>query len=139
MIVVSYFTAADWNSYWGSPGASGFYDTTSGNYYQYALNQGAGNYLYNASDPTITITLVGQVFQGTYSAQIVPGFNALCIAPPIVAGIDSPTFGFVGKSDPNGANNDVLYVPAAGGGYNIASYFTAADWDIYWKVRPWKP
>ena len=130
--IVSYFTAADWNSYWGSPGAAGFYDITSGNYYSLSLATGKGNYLHNASDPTITITLVGQVFQGTYSAQIVPGFNALCLAPPIVASIDSAPFNFVGQSDPNGNNNDTLYVPAAGGGYHLASYFTGPDWDSYW-------
>src|ERR1035438_1350847 len=131
--IVSYFSAADWNAYWGSPGPAGFYDIGSGIQYNLALNQGAGNYLFNpAGNPTATITLVGTVVQGASTITIHQGFNALSIIQPVSTNIDSALTGFVGTSDPNGANNDVLYVPAAGGGYGIALYFSAADWNTYW-------
>ena len=130
--ILSYFSAADWNTYWGSPGPAGFYDIGSGTLYNLALNQGAGNYLFNpAGNPTDTITLVGTVVQGTNTITIHQGFNALSIIQPLNTNIDSTLTGFVGTSDPNGANNDVLYVPAVSG-YGIALYFSAADWNTYW-------
>jgi hypothetical protein len=104
---------------------AGFYDN-GGNYANSAiLNQGSGAFIQNPGAAPLTVTFTGNVIQGTNVLSIKPGFNALSIIEPVSTNIDSTLCGFVGTSDPNGLNNDVLYI--FNNGWTPLFYYNASD------------
>jgi len=128
--IVSYFTGADADSWFGNSGSvNGFYDAT-GVMVSLQLNQGSGSFLYNAASVGLTNTMVGNVVLGTNTVNIIKGYNIYSIIQPISTNIASTAAfaNFPGTSDVNGANNDVLYL-WNGNGYQITQYFTGADAD----------
>lgn len=130
--VYQYFIGADADTYFlGSGSVNGFYDPT-GTLITSSLNQGSGSFLYNASNVALTNTMVGNVVIGTNTLSVVHGFNIYSIVQPISTNLtSSATFAnFPGTSDPNGVNNDTLYM-WNGNGYNVYQYFTGADADAY--------
>jgi hypothetical protein len=122
-----YYTGSDAYNYFllNSVGTNGFYDA-SGNYITSSLPQGIGAFLYNPNAGAITATVVGTVAQQTNLLTITPGFNLLSLPDPISTNIESSLGGFVGTSDPNGINNDVLY-KWNGSQYSAYQYFTGTD------------
>jgi len=125
-----WFTAADADTWFGADSGNGWYDIV-GNYINLVLNQGGGFFLRNTeSGGSQTVTLTGQVQQGTNSITVAQGFNALSIVPPLSTNIDSSLLGFPGTSDPNSITNDVMYV-WNGNAFSAVYYFTAADADTW--------
>ena len=103
-----YFTGADADAnFFASGSVSGFYDTI-GNLITTPLVQSAGAFLYNPN-AAITATVVGTVPQTTNIVAIHSGFNLLALPIPVSTNIESTIGGFVGASDPNGVNNDVIF------------------------------
>lgn len=130
--IYQYFIGADANTYFLSSGSvNGFYDA-SGALVVLSLNQGSGSFLYNPSNVGLTNTMVGTVVMGTNTLSIIPGYNIYSIIQPISTNIaSSATFAnFPGTSDPNGVQNDLLYL-WNGNGYGIYQYFTGADANTY--------
>ena len=126
--VYQYYTGADADYNYGLSGSlAGWYDP-AGNYITATLPQGAGSFLYNPSTTNITVTVVGTVPQGTNVLSIKQGFNMLSIVEPVSTNLESGLVGFPGTSDPNGANNDVLY-KWNGGGYGVYQFYIGADAD----------
>jgi len=125
----TYYTASDADGILGQNFGNGWYQS-DGTLGTGAIKQGAGNFIKNFSPQPITLTLVGQVPQGTNNINIMPGFSTYSIVPPISTNIDSTLLGFPGQSDPNGVTNDVyyLFLPATQN-YFQATYFTASDAD----------
>jgi len=124
-----FYTAADADNQFGQNFGNGWYDS-GGNLITKTLDQGAGTFIGNPSPSAITLTLVGQVPQGTNFIKVTPGFNTYSVVPPIVTNLDSTLLAFPGQSDPNAITNDVVYIfsPTAGL-YNSYSYYTAVDAD----------
>jgi hypothetical protein len=112
-----YYSAAD------SGGSAGFYDV-QGNYaVGVKLKQSSASFIVNPGSAASTLTFVGNVVQGTNLIPVGVGFNALSIVPPVSTNITS--MGFVGLSDPNGINNDVLF--KYNNGWTPFQYYSAAD------------
>jgi hypothetical protein len=125
----AYYTASDADNALGQNEGNGWY-TPDGNLGSGSVKQGAGSFLKNSSPQPITVTLIGQVPQGTNNVLITPGFNTYCIVPPISTNIDATLLGFPGQSDPNGQTNDTYYLfQPASQSYFQASYYTAVDAD----------
>ena len=123
-----YFTGADAdNNFFASGSVAGFYDTI-GNLLTSPLSQGVGAFLYNPNAGIVTATVVGTVPQTTNVISIASGFNLLSLPVPVSTNLESSIGGFVGTSDPNAVNNDVLFL-FSGGGYSSYQYFTGADAD----------
>ena len=125
----TYYNASDADNSLGQNEGNGWYlaDGTLG---VGSVKQGAGTFLKNASPQPITVTLVGQVPQGTNNVLITPGYNTYCIVPPISTNIDCTLLGFPGQSDGNGVTNDVYYLfQPQSQNYFSAVYYTAADAD----------
>jgi len=128
-VTYTYFNASDADNVLGQNEGNGWY-LGDGSLGVGALKQGAGEFIKNASPQPITLTLVGQVPQGTNVVPIYPGFSTYCIVPPISTNIDATLLGFPGQSDPNGNTNDVYYLfRPESQSYFSATYYTAADAD----------
>lgn len=128
--IYQYFTGADAdNNFFLSGSVNGFYNAV-GTLINTPLNQGSGSFLYNPAGVALTNTMVGNVVIGTNTLSITHGFNMYSIVQPISTNIaSSASFAnYPGTSDPNGVNNDTLYL-WNGNGYNIYQYFTGADAD----------
>jgi len=125
--VYYYFTDADAQNQFDPTFGNGWY-TGGGAFANVSLNQGAhgGNFLKNASTSPLTITLVGQVLQGTNVISITPGFNTYSIGEPVSTNLNSALINFPGTSDPNFITNDVYY-HYNGSGYDVLYYFTDVD------------
>jgi hypothetical protein len=128
--VFSYYIAVDADNQFGQDFGNGWYDG-GGNLANVSLNQGAGggHFLFNPSGTALTnITIVGTVMQATNVYVVHQGFNTYTLPEPVSTNIDSALVNFPGTSDPNGINNDVYY-HFNGSGYNVLTYYTAADAD----------
>jgi hypothetical protein len=82
---------------------------------------------YNNTNP-ITVTVTGNVAQGTNILTLNQGYSLVGSPVPVSTNICSDAVGFVGYSDVNGVNNDVIWLwnPAVGQ-YSSFQYFNAAD------------
>jgi len=128
--VYYWYTAADADNQFGQNFGDGWYDS-GGGIHNVVLNQGGGFFLANAENVGLqTVTLTGQVQQGTNTLPINTGYNALSIVPPLSTNIDCALLNTpnVWTSDPNGTTNDALNI-WTGSGYRIAYYYTATDAD----------
>jgi len=129
-----YFNAAD-AATWGATSAGpGFFDKTTGDRCPTAIVQGRAAFLYNAAPGTITLTLTGNVLQGTNAVvSIVSGYNMLSLPVPVatnacVTDYGIPTTLFSQSVDPPDANgNDAMYLWNPGSGYTTWYYFNASD------------
>jgi hypothetical protein len=122
-----YFTDADAQFNFGTASqGNGWYDG-GGLIHNDNLNQGGAAFIINPQTTNITLTLVGQVVQGSYRLTVAPGYNGLSLIPPVATNLT--TFAsFPGFSDPNGANGDSLNVwDDSIQSYHTTVYFTDAD------------
>jgi len=122
-----YFTDADAQNNFGTPSqGNGWYDG-NGFIVNTNLPQGAASFIINPLATNITLTLVGQVVQGSYSLPVAPGYNGLSLIPPV--GTNLTSFAqFPGFSDPNGAIGDSLNVwDDSIQSYRTTVFFTDAD------------
>ena len=105
---------------------NGYYDA-GGTVHHVNFAQGLGAFMINPAATNITLTLVGQVVQGTYSTSVGPGYSALSLTPPV--GTNISTFAnFPGFSDPNGILNDVQNVwDDSIQNYRSTYYYTESD------------
>jgi len=127
-----YFTGADADNYFLASGsATGFYDS-GGGYVTTPLGIGAGAFLQNVAGVDLTATVVGTVAQGTNIITLGHAFSLVASPIPVSTNIASALEGFIGHSDPGGANNDVAWTWNAGTQqYGSFQYFTGADADNY--------
>jgi len=146
-----YFNAADANTWNGTPTA-GFYDL-SGDFITDTVQQGQAAFIHNVNNlgntAPMTLTLLGQVLQGTNVFTIVPGNNFISLAVPIDCTTNNPigpTFGLpsnltstnlisgVNGGYPDPQLNDTIYV-WSGTTWNGWYYFNAADANV-WNGTP---
>lgn len=122
-----YFTDADAGNQFDPTHGNGWY-TAGGDLSTNTLVQGprGGNFIKNASSAPLTITMVGQVLQGTNVYTISPGFNTYTLSEPVSTNLNNSLIGFPATSDPNFAQNDAYY-HYNGVTYDILYYFTDAD------------
>jgi len=114
-----------------SGSATGFYDS-GGGYVTTPLGIGAGAFLQNVAGVDLTATVVGTVAQGTNIITLGHAFSLVASPIPVSTNIASALEGFIGHSDPGGANNDVAWTWNAGTQqYGSFQYFTGADADNY--------
>lgn len=125
--IFAYYTGADAAEQFDPSFGSGWYDT-SGNFASVALKQGAGggHFIKNPASTNITITVVGQVLQGTNVYTIAPGFNTYTFAEPVSTNLNSSLVNFPATSSAAGNIND-QYFHFNGSGYDILTYYTSAD------------
>jgi hypothetical protein len=131
--ILSYFNQSDANAYWGN-NAAGWYDG-SGTLQNIPLNQGAGAFIYNAANSSMTLSVVGTVPQGTNVINVPKGFNTYALVEPVSTNLDSALVGFPAVSDSNGVTNDVYYGWTGSGFGTILSYFNQNDANTYWGVN----
>jgi len=125
--VYTWFLDADANAAFGASAGNGWYDG-NGNLAVDQLKNGAGSFLYNASNGPITNTIAGTVTQGMTAQTVQPGFNALSITPALSTNLDSSLIQFPAASSPDGTLNDVYYKWKGGtAGYSVFTYFVDAD------------
>jgi hypothetical protein len=129
-IILTYFTVADADAYFGADFGNGWYDG-NGNLSSQAITPGVAGFIYNGASGSITNTFVGTVPQGTNLLAIPTGFKTFSIVEPVSTNIDSVLTAFPGTSDPNGNNNDTYYLWTGTGFGVILQYFTAADANTY--------
>ena len=119
-----YFNAAD-----ASPSPAGWYDG-AGNYATNLLNPGMAVFFANSAPSNITVTLTGQVDQGTNAAGVVvPGFNYYS-EPTALAGtsLDNTNVNFPAYDPYPAAGLNDTYQSWTGTGYGpVLTYFNAAD------------
>ena len=128
-----YYNSADAASDWS--GSAGWYDG-GGNYYNTPLVPGESAFLYNYGNTVsnLTVTLVGTVPQTTNVYTIVQGYNLFSLATPISTNLVSELGNFSGTSDPNGINNDEIYLwNATAQQYQTLFYYNAADASSDWN------
>jgi hypothetical protein len=125
--IYAYYTDTDAQNQFDPTFGDGWY-ASDGTFANVSLGQGTGggHFLRNASASPITVTLVGQVLQGTNSYTVKPGFNTYNIPEPVSTNLDSTLVNFPGTSDPNGILNDVYY-HYNGANYDILTYYTDVD------------
>jgi len=122
-----YFTQADAIDQLGAaPGqGNGWYDA-GGVIHHDNFRQGLGSFIINPQATNITMTIVGQVVQGSYSTTVAPGYNAFSLTPPVGTNISSFAQ-FPGFSDPNVITGDSLNVwDSSIQNYRTTIYFTEA-------------
>jgi hypothetical protein len=127
-----YFTGADADNYFLASGSkNGFYDT-GGNLQNKTLPIGQAAFLQNKAPATITVTMVGNVAQGTNIQNFVQGYTLVGSPIPVSTNLVSPVINYTGTSDPNGVNNDVIWLwnPVTSQ-YGSFQYFKGADADNY--------
>lgn len=115
-----YFNTAD-----ASPSAPGWYDLNTGNYATNTLNPSQAAFLQNPSGSAITVTLTGQVDQGTNTWTPVTTGLSFYSEPVPLAGtpLDSTNVNFPALSS---VDYYQAYSPATGYGDAI-QYYNAAD------------
>jgi hypothetical protein len=125
-----YFTGADAdNNFLLSGSVNGFYDN-SGDLINANLPVGKAAFLQNPSGSAITATMVGTVSQGTNVITLQQGYNLITSPIPVSTNLTSSVLGFVGTSDPNAVNNDVVWTWNPNiSQYSAYQYFTGADAD----------
>ena len=125
-----YFLGADADAnFLASGSVNGFYDA-SGNLISTPLVQSSSAFLYNPfTGSAVTATVVGTVPQTTNVVAIHSGFNLLALPIPVSTNLESNIGGFVGASDPNGINNDVIFKFGTGGSWSSYQFFTGSDAD----------
>ena len=126
-----YFNAAD-AATWGATSAGpGFFDASTGDKLNANLSQGQAVFLHNAAGSPITITLTGNVLQGTNTLpSINNGYQLVSIPQPIATNAAVANYGLPALTSqpldpPSAYNNDVMYL--YNGGYFTYYYFNAAD------------
>jgi len=134
-----FFTAADANTWNGTP-VAGWYDLL-GNMANFNLSANKAAFIQNHSASAMTVTTVGNVLQGTNAIYtITAGYNLICLAEPIstnpiVAGYGLPANMTSAPNDPPTINsNDAIFV-WNGVSYATYYYFTAADANT-WNGTP---
>lgn len=127
-----YFNQADATTWEGFASPAGWYDL-AGNMADVKLTSNKAAFIYNHSSSPMTITTVGNVFQGTnVLTTINPGYNLVSLSVPIstnpaTAGYGLPTNLTSSPIDPpDPSRNDVLY-SWNGSGYTLFYYFNQAD------------
>jgi predicted heme/steroid binding protein len=131
-LTVQYYNAADAASWWGGTQA-GFYDL-GGNFVDPALPPGSSFFMqnYNNTSSNLTVTLVGSVLQQTNVVAITPGYQTVALGAPVATSLVLSN-NYVGVSDPNGVNNDVLYSwNVSGQGFLTLQYYNLADAISWW-------
>jgi len=126
-----YFTGADAdNNFLTSGSVNGFYDT-SGNLQPATLPVGQGAFIENHGNTSpLTFTVAGNVAQGTNTITFNQGYTMVCAPVPISTNICSTNINFVGTSDGNAVNNDVIWLwNPTSKQYSSFQYFTGADAD----------
>jgi len=113
--------------------SAGWYDAISGNYATNYLNPSQAVFVQNPSSSAVTVTLTGQVDQGTNTwSQVLPGFNFYS-EPTALAGtsLDNTNVNFPATSSPSGGDT---YQAWTGAGYGTANgvgdalqYYDTAD------------
>jgi len=108
-LILQYWNAADAASSLGGTSA-GFYDS-GGTLQNPSLKPGSAAFLQNVNNSVsnLTATIVGNVQQLTNITTIIPGFNLVSFNVPVATDIVSSN-NYTGVSDPNGNNNDVLFL-----------------------------
>jgi len=121
---LSYFDAAD-----AAPSPAGWYDG-NGNYATNLLNPGMAIFFQNPAGSNVTVTLTGQVDQGTNQVgPVPPGFNFYS-EPTALAGtpLDSTNVNFPAHDPFPASGFQDLYQAWTGNGYGPQlTYFNAAD------------
>jgi hypothetical protein len=129
-----YFNAADANTWNGTP-VAGWYDLL-GNYANVQLTGNQAAFIQNHSSSPMTITTVGNIFQGTNVSVINAGYNFIALqvpisTNPIVSGYGLPSNMTSSPVDPPlQSRNDAIFV-WNGINYQTYYYFNAAD-SITW-------
>ncbi|HEY4963706.1 MAG TPA: hypothetical protein VIH90_03365, partial [Candidatus Saccharimonadales bacterium] len=125
--ILTYYKDIDAQNQFAPTFGDGWY-TGTGAFATNQLNQGkqGGHFVKNPSTSPITVTMVGQVLQGTNVYSITPGFNTYTIAEPVSTNLNSALVNFPGTSDPNGLTNDIYY-HFNGNSYDILTYYTDTD------------
>ena len=116
-------------SLFANPGqGNGFYTAGGTIVTDKSLAPGRGAFLQNPASTNITVTLVGAVAPAATNIISLPGgYSALCIPGPVSQPLVGVTnAGFVGVSDPDGNNNDVIWL-WSGSGYTPFQYWTEND------------
>jgi len=127
-----YFNQADATTWEGFASPAGWYDL-AGNMANVKLTANQAAFVYNHSAAPMTITTVGNVFQGSNVVTTInAGYNLVCLSVPVSTNPASTTFGLPGNmtSGPNDpptlAQNDALF-SWNGAGYATYYYFNQAD------------
>jgi len=123
-----YFSASDANTDFGSAQA-GWWDAGSGTFHNDPLPYGKACFIQNFNNGSaITVTVAGNVPQGTNVLTLNQGFSLVGAPVPLSTNLTSSALGFVGNSDVDGANNDVIWLwnPVTQQ-YTTYQYFSAND------------
>lgn len=127
-----YWNATDAASFWG--GTAGFYDG-GGTYYNSPLKPGAAAFLFNFNNTSsnLNVTFVGTVPQTTNIYTIIPGYNLVGLTAPVVTNLVGSLANYTGVSDPDGNNNDQLYLwNSITQQYQTLFYWNATDAASFW-------
>jgi len=134
-LTLQYYTASDALAWWGVNKA-GFYDG-NGNYNDAPVPPGSSFFVQNYANTSsnLTLTLTGSIANQTNIVTIAPGFQTVAYGAPVATSLVLSN-NYVGVSDANGINNDVLYswVPSMQG-FLTLQYYTASDALAWWGVN----
>lgn len=113
-----YYSAAD-----AAPSPGGWYDVTGTVYSTNQLGLSSAAFVYNNASTNITVTLVGNVSQGTNNYSVAPGLNFYSSPIPLAGvSIDNTNIGFPATSSQD------TYQLWTGNGYGPKyTYYDAAD------------
>jgi len=131
-LTLQYFNAADAATWWGGS-KGGFYDL-GGNYNNAPVPPGSSFFIqnFNNSSSNLTVTLIGSVVSQTNVVTISPGYQTVALGAPVATSLVQSN-NYVGVSDPNAVNNDVLYSwNTTSQGFLTLQYFNAADAASWW-------
>ena len=128
-VIYQYWLGVDADNNFGNGNqGNGWYDG-GGFIHHTPFPSGLGAFIINPQSTNITMTLVGQVIQGTYSTQVKPGYNAFSLTPAVSTNISSFAQ-FPGYSDPNGIQNDTYNLwDDSIQNYRILSYWIGSQAD----------
>jgi hypothetical protein len=96
-------------------GSGGWIDNNTGNPSATTLNPGEGFFFYNSKSTNITLTLTGEVPQGTNALAMTTGFNLIGTVVPQAINLD-PTNSFP-------VVQDMQYLPFANGNYGAIDLY----------------
>jgi hypothetical protein len=137
-----YFNAAD-ATYWeqggpGGPAYPGGWYNGGGAQLSFSLHPGIGVYIQNKFSQPITITTVGNVFQGTNVTTIQPGFQLISFNSPVSSAPNTTnTWGLpanlTSSNVGNQSQNDTIFVwDSLHNGVATFYWFNSAD-ATYWQ------
>jgi hypothetical protein len=130
-----YFSAADANTDF-SINQAGWY-SGDGVRHNQSFPPGTSCFIQNYNNASsITVTVTGNVPTGTNTIAMNQGYSLVGMPVPISTNMCSTAGGFVGFSDVDGSNNDVIWLwNPVSSQYTTYQYFSAADANTDFSVN----